>query len=47
MKYYIFSLNRICPIGAHLDHLHGLVTGFALNHDIDLWFDITDGKLPL
>lgn len=42
MKYHIFSPYRICPVGAHVDHQHGLVTGFALDKGVDLWFDVTD-----
>lgn len=42
MQYHIFSPYRICPVGAHVDHQHGLVTGFALNYGVDLWFDVTD-----
>lgn len=41
-QYHIFSPYRICPVGAHVDHQHGLVTGFALNYGVDLWFDVTD-----
>lgn len=26
-QYHIFSPYRVCPIGAHVDHQHGLVTG--------------------
>lgn len=40
--YHLFSPYRICPVGAHVDHQHGLVTGFALDKGVDLWFDITD-----
>ncbi len=40
--YHIFSPYRICPVGAHVDHQHGLVTGFALDKGVDLWFDVTD-----
>ena len=40
MKYHIFSPYRVCPLGAHVDHQHGLVTGFAINKGVDLWFDI-------
>ena len=39
---HIFSPYRVCPLGAHVDHQHGLVTGFAIDKGIDLWFDITD-----
>lgn len=41
-KYHIFSPYRVCPLGAHVDHQHGLVTGFAINKGIDLWFSPTD-----
>ena len=37
-QYHIFSPYRICPIGAHVDHQNGLVTGFAIDKGIDLWF---------
>lgn len=30
-QYHIFSPYRVCPLGAHVDHQHGLVTGFAIN----------------
>ena len=26
-QYHIFSPYRVCPLGAHVDHQHGLVTG--------------------
>ncbi len=42
MKYHIFSPYRVCPLGAHVDHQHGLVTGFAFDMGVDLWFDPTD-----
>ena len=38
MKYHIFSPYRVCPLGAHVDHQHGLVTGFAFDKGVDLWF---------
>lgn len=41
-KYHIFSPYRVCPIGAHVDHQHGIVTGFAIDKGIDLWFSPTD-----
>lgn len=34
----IQSPLRICPLGAHVDHQHGLVTGMALQESIDLSF---------
>ena len=39
-QYHIFSPYRVCPIGAHVDHQHGLVTGFAIDKGVDLWFDV-------
>ena len=42
MKYHIFSPYRVCPLGAHVDHQHGLVTGFAIDKGVDLWFDVRD-----
>lgn len=47
-QYHIYSPYRVCPLGAHVDHQHGLVTGFAINKGVDLWFDINDdGKVHL
>ncbi|MDR1652563.1 MAG: galactokinase [Prevotellaceae bacterium] len=34
----IFSPYRVCPLGAHVDHQHGLVTGFAINKGVEFWF---------
>jgi len=42
MQHHIFSPYRVCPLGAHVDHQHGLVTGFAIDKGVDLWFDIRD-----
>ena len=41
-SYHIFSPYRVCPIGAHVDHQHGLVTGFAIDKGVDLWFNVRD-----
>lgn len=41
-QYHIFSPYRVCPIGAHIDHQHGLVTGFAIDKGVDLWFNVND-----
>ena len=36
------------PIGVHVDHQHGLVTGFAIDKGVDLCFDIReDSKVVL
>ncbi len=40
--YHIYSPYRVCPLGAHVDHQHGLVTGFAIDKGVDLWFDIRE-----
>lgn len=46
--FHIFSPYRVCPIGAHVDHQHGLVTGFAIDKGIDLWFTpVEDGKTSI
>lgn len=41
-QYHIFSPYRVCPLGAHVDHQHGLVTGFAIDRGVDLWFDVRE-----
>lgn len=47
-NYHIFSPYRVCPLGAHVDHQHGLVTGFAFDMGVDLWFNPTeDGSVEL
>ena len=43
-KYHIFSPYRVCPLGAHVDHQHGLVTGFAINKRVDLWFNVREAS---
>ena len=48
MQYHIFSPYRVCPLGAHVDHQHGLVTGFAIDKGVDLWFVVReDSKVIL
>ena len=44
-KYHIFSPYRVCPIGAHVDHQHGLVTGFAIDKGVDLWFNVREDAM--
>ena len=39
-QYHIFSPYRVCPLGAHVDHQHGLVIGFAIDKGVDLWFTV-------
>ena len=46
--YHIFSPYRVCPLGAHVDHQHGLVMGFAFDKGVDLYFSPTeDGVVEL
>ena len=44
-KYHIFAPYRVCPLGAHVDHQHGLVTGFAIDKGVDLWFNVREDNL--
>lgn len=44
-KHHIFSPYRVCPIGAHVDHQHGLVTGFAIDKGVDLFFNVREDTL--
>lgn len=41
-EFHVFSPYCVCPLGAHVDHQHGLVTGFALDKGIDILFSTTD-----
>ncbi len=39
---------RICPLGAHVDHQHGLITGFALDKGITMEYNIVeDGRIRI
>ena len=40
--YQLFSPYRICPLGAHVDHQHGLVSGFAFDKGIEFLFSATE-----
>ncbi len=44
MQYHIFSPYRVCPLGAHVDHQKGLVTGFAIDKGVDLRFDVVESS---
>ncbi|MBQ9314230.1 MAG: GHMP kinase [Clostridia bacterium] len=35
---YTFCPYRVCPVGAHIDHQKGNVTGFAINYGITIAF---------
>lgn len=46
--YQLFAPCRICPLGAHVDHQHGLVSGFAFDSGIDFLFSETEnGKVEM
>ena len=46
--YQLFSPYRICPLGAHVDHQHGLVSGFAFDKGIEFLFSATEnGKVEM
>ena len=46
--YQLFSPYRICPLGAHVDHQHGLVSGFAFDSGIEFLFSATEtGKVEM
>ena len=46
--YRIFSPYRICPLGAHVDHQHGVVTGFAFDSGIEFLFSAQEtGKVEM
>lgn len=34
-----FCPHRVCPLGAHVDHQHGLITGFALDKGITFHYE--------
>ena len=42
---YSFCPYRICPLGAHVDHQHGLVTGIAINYGIGVAYSVNDDGL--
>lgn len=44
----IFTPYRVCPLGAHVDHQLGIVTGFAIDRGVTLQFEATeDGSVEL
>ena len=40
--YHSFCPYRVCPLGAHVDHQHGLVTGFAIDKGVTFNYTPTD-----
>lgn len=46
--FHSFCPYRVCPLGAHVDHQHGLVTGFALDKGVNFDFYATeDGSIEV
>lgn len=42
MIHSIFTPYRVCPLGAHVDHQLGQVTGFAIDKGVKLEFETTE-----
>ena len=38
----VFCPYRVCPLGAHVDHQFGMVTGFAIDKGIKIWYEPTE-----
>lgn len=43
----VFTPYRICPLGAHIDHQLGNVTGFAIDKGVYFAFGKTDGRIEV
>ena len=44
----VYCPYRIAPVGAHSDYQHGLISGFAINHGVEIKFLPTeDGSVTL
>lgn len=41
----VYSPYRVCPVGAHIDHQHGHVTGFALDHGVNFIYIPTESGI--
>lgn len=41
----VYSPYRVCPVGAHIDHQHGHVTGFAIDHGVNLMYIPTESGI--
>ena len=40
-----FCPYRVCPLGAHVDHQYGLVSGFAIDKGITIVYASTTGAI--
>lgn len=38
----VYCPYRVCPLGAHVDHQQGLVSGFALDHGVTLDYAVSE-----
>jgi len=43
-NYESFCPYRVCPVGAHSDHQHGFVTGFALDKGIHVLYNVNNSE---
>lgn len=43
--YTAFTPYRVCPIGAHVDHQYGLITGFAIDKGVTFYYQPTEDGL--
>jgi len=41
----IFSPYRVCPLGAHVDHQRGLISGFAIDKGVELLFTPSEDSM--
>ena len=39
---HVYTPYRVCPLGAHIDHQHGIVTGFALDKGVSMTYHSED-----
>ncbi len=45
---FSYTPYRICPLGAHVDHQHGLITGFAIDRGVKIEYNVTsDGSVRM
>jgi galactokinase/galacturonokinase len=42
---HVFSPYRIAPLGAHVDHQHGIISGFAIDKGVELFFTKSDNSI--
>ena len=42
-----FCPYRVCPLGAHVDHQHGLVSGFAIDKGVTVYYVPSNGSVRI